>query len=224
MDSRIPDAVTIERGIVMPILRTRPILLPLLLPVLVAGACGPPPVPAGSSSPTTPVSTTQVPSAQAPRAPGTPPPITEAQEAAGLPAGHPPLGGEATPMGGAPITGEGPSSFSGTVRLVGELAERSDGYVFMSVKPAGMNLPSFSRRYSLTESAAADGARLLSFELGPEHAMGGLVPGASHVVEAWFDPDGNVDSKEGGVRASVPLPQVEGDTAAGIEIVLDPAG
>lgn len=132
-----------------------------------------------------------------------------------LPEGHPPLDGGTAPMASA--QGED-VRFAGVVRLQGELATRSEGYVFVSIKPAGVRMPSYSRKYSLADaSPAEDGERVLPFELDRSNLMGGLVPG-DLVLEARFDPDGFVESREGVVVATTSA--APNDTS--LEIVLAP--
>jgi hypothetical protein len=113
-------------------------------------------------------------------------------------------------------------TFQGVVRLQGALAERSDGFVFVSVKPSGTPMPSYSRKYSYADaemSPSAGGERKLTFELNSDHLMGGMGPG-EHVLEAWFDLDGFVDTKDGSVRNTVPV----GHGGSGLEVVLAPTG
>jgi len=127
-----------------------------------------------------------------------------------LPEGHPPIGGRATVDAGDDVR------FGGVVRLRGKLASAPEGYVFISVKPEGIRMPAFSRRYALADAEpAVDGVRRLPFDLDKTNMMGGLVPGAL-VLEARFDPDGIVESREGVVTASVPTKV--GDMAAEIDL------
>lgn len=130
-----------------------------------------------------------------------------------LPPNHPPLDAQ-PPVSGIDF------HVQGVVRLRGDLATRDSGFVFVSVKPQGIVMPSYSRKYAYSDPAitsAADGERVLTFELDESHLQGGLVPG-EHVIEAMFDPDGYVDTKDGVIRRSMAVKP--GDS--GIEIVLDP--
>ncbi len=127
-----------------------------------------------------------------------------------LPPDHPPLEA-ASPE---------PVSFVGSVRLLGELATREDGYVFITIKPEGIMMPSYSHKYALSEAGALeDGERRLAFHVDEKDSMGGLAPTGPHVIEAWFDVDGFVDSKGDGYVVSTPV----GRGGEGIELTLDPA-
>ena len=138
----------------------------------------------------------------------------------GMPAGHPPLGGANMPAGHPTMPGATDEDvrFAGVVRLTGPFAEMQEGYLFVSVLPEGVRMPCFSRKYELSDAVAGpDGDRLLSFVLDRNNTMAGLVPGVDKLVlEAWFDPDGSVDTKDGAVRVTVPIEP--GDTDA--EVVL----
>lgn len=173
----------------------------LLLPLVTAlawssSACGPAPVPIdraqGSAS-------------------------AAGANAATLPPGHPPIeaGQQAGPLGGGglglPAGGMGAAAasgdlrFAGVVRLTGAMAASDEGFVFVSVKPAGSRTPIVSRKYAVAEATLTeDGERLLAFELDEAHTMSPSAPGAL-VLEAWFDPDGYVDTREGMVTATVPI-------------------
>ena len=108
----------------------------------------------------------------------------------------------------------------GQVLLEGTLATRPDGYVFISIKPSGQIAPSYSRKYSFMDPEVdppGEGRRL-RFELSDIHRMDGFSDG-DHVLEAWFDTDGFVDTKEGGVRADVPM--VRGQTDLEVQLRLD---
>ncbi|MEM7309437.1 MAG: hypothetical protein AAF682_22330 [Planctomycetota bacterium] len=113
--------------------------------------------------------------------------------------------------------------FTGTVQLDGDLASRKYGYVFISVKPTDVVMPSYSRKYSFEDAevdAPGSEPRLLRFEINESHRMGGLGPG-DHVLEAWFDPDGFVETKEGGARETVPVGR--GQDGIKVAVRLDPA-
>ena len=109
--------------------------------------------------------------------------------------------------------------FAGVVRLRGELADREKGFIFVSIKPDGIPMPAFSRKYSMSDPAVGpkeDGERVLRFELDRNHSLGGMVPGAIN-LEAWFDEDGYVDTKDDGVIKAVPT--AANDTS--IEVILE---
>jgi hypothetical protein len=149
----------------------------LFLLVPGALACGPAPVPVESAS--------------APAAP-----------AGQLPPGHPPIGGGAGPPAARSAAD---LRFSGVVRLRGALASTQEGYVMVSIKPEGIKMPVFSRKYALSEATPGeDGELRLAFQLDQDDMLGMLPPGGL-VLEARFDPDGMVESQEGVVVATVPV-------------------
>ena len=86
----------------------------------------------------------------------------------------------------------------------------------ISVKPAGIRMPSFSKRYELTDAEPlTDGERKLYFELDKSDMMGGLVPG-DLVLEARYDGDCAVESREDAVIETVET--AVGDTSAEITL------
>ncbi len=125
-------------------------------------------------------------------------PPAPAPAASQLPPGHPPLDGAPADDGSAD------ARFAGTLRLRGELAAQREGFVMLSVKPEGVRMPCYSRKYAVAEASPEDGGLRLDFELGPESRMGKIPPGGI-VLEARFDPDGMVESKEGVVLATMPI-------------------
>lgn len=108
--------------------------------------------------------------------------------------------------------------FSGVVRLRGTFASRTDGTVFVSVKPEGLPAPIFTAGYAVAEAKADGGELLISFELTDANAIGGLVPGPMD-IEAYLDPDGVVESKEPETKIRQRFPVQNG--ASGIELVLE---
>lgn len=145
-------------------------------------------------------------------------------DAATLPPGHPPIDGgqgagslAGTAMG-MPPGGMEALRFAGVVRLSGALAASDEGFVFVSVRPAGGGMPLFSRKYAVADASLEEsGDRLLAFELDEAHTMGGVAPGVLE-LEARFDPDGFVDSREGIVTVRVPVEP----GATDVEVVLGP--
>lgn len=112
--------------------------------------------------------------------------------------------------------------FAGVVRLQGELAQLKSGFVFVSIKPKGIAMPCYSRKYALADGeveAGEAGERVLRFELDQSHSLGGLVPGEL-VAEAYFDPDGLVETKEPEIVRSSVAAQPDDE---GLEIVLKPS-
>ena len=150
---------------------------PLLLLTL-ATACGQAPVPVGEE--------------QQQRVSEPP---SEYSDAETLPDGHPT--GMTHP--GLANGGAGDTTFTGAVRLEGDLAQRT-GFVFVNVKPKGARMPCYSRKFRLDATSdpsitEAEGALLVDFVLDKNYELGGLVDGEL-VIEAVFDPDGYVDTKE----------------------------
>ncbi len=125
---------------------------------------------------------------------------------AGLPAGHPPL----DPVQGAEDVGQ----VAGRAVLRGELANATAGCLFVTLRQAGQRMPTWTYRVDLDDpdvarkglAAAADGARELTFVLNQKTSLM-KVPVDTTVpleVQVMFDPDGNVDSREGQVSAVAP--------------------
>lgn len=175
---------------------------------LLAVACGPPPQPVdgGGSS-----SYAQDPPPQA-EGPG---PL-DPNASGALPAGHPPVDATGGPAGPLPD----PSTdhrWDGAVRLQGGLAQMGEGYLFVSIKHEGVSMPSYSVKLDVTDGRPDGQDLLVPFEITEANAMGGLVPGAAGIVlEAYFDPDGYVESKEGQVRDRIPVELDQSD----VEITL----
>ena len=139
-------------------------------------------------------------------------------DASTLPEGHPPLTQEELDGGlgsGASLPSPEDVRFAGVVRLRGDLATREDGFLMISVKPEGIRMPSYSRKYALADAGPVDdaGERLLRFELDQRNMMGGLLPGEL-VLEARFDEDGYVETKDDTVIVTVPT--TANDTSAEI--------
>lgn len=141
-----------------------------------------------------------------------------------LPPGHPPMpGAQANPhgaphgAGGAVLGGE--PIFGGIIELGGELADSTQGGVFVIVRAPGQANTLMVRKLEVTSSVVReDGSRVLAFELTGEDHGGGALP-ANVELEAYFDPDGIVESKEGQVRRTITA--ARGDLE--LRITLDPA-
>jgi hypothetical protein len=125
---------------------------------------------------------------------------------AGLPAGHPPL----APVHGAEDVGQ----VAGRAVLRGELASATGGCLFVTLRQAGQRMPTWTYRVDLDDPDAAkkglaeakDGARELTFVLNQRTSLM-KVPVDTTVpleVQVMFDPDGNVDSREGQVSSIAP--------------------
>jgi hypothetical protein len=132
--------------------------------------------------------------------------------------------GRGNPAGSHPaVPHESPAKlpeahFSGVVRLRGTFASRTDGTVFVSVKPEGLPAPLFTTRYAVVDAIAESGELVIPFELTDANAIGGLVPGPMD-IEAYLDPDGIVESKEPETKIRQRFPVQNG--ASGIELVLE---
>ena len=107
--------------------------------------------------------------------------------------------------------------WDGTVRLRGGLAQAGEGFLFVNIKPEGVAMPSYSVKVALSTGQAEGDEFVVPFEITEANTMGGLVDGIDLVLEACYDSDGFVESKEGQVRHSIP---VEVDQL-GVEIVLE---
>ena len=176
----------------------------LLLSAALLAACGDAPRPVTSTAP-------QQPSGQLPAGH---PEIGQPS----LPEGHPPMGG----MGGA--GGEGmimDARVSGRLVLTGALAE-AEGFVLVSVRPKGMPMPLLSYKIDLADADATvdgEGRRVVPFRLDPGSTMmpfSGIPEGLELEVQARYDPDGFVETKEGVVTAVAPVQPVAED----VELVL----
>jgi hypothetical protein len=146
-----------------------------------------------------------------------------------LPADHPPIGAGASSQPSAPpaTTDPGPS-FGGVVRLKGALAERPDGFLFISLVPGQVpegtpEMPFLSIKLSLALDvpAAANGERAVTFDLNRRTTM--MPPTMEPLGElrlvARVDPDGAVDTREPDVLKAY-VPATAGRTDH--ELVLDP--
>jgi hypothetical protein len=104
--------------------------------------------------------------------------------------------------------------FAGQVALRGKLASAAEGCVFVSVwkkEDVGRAhvIPNYSKRYLMTDGAwsSAGDPRVLRFTIDDrDNLMGTVVPDAAELVlEARYDPDCNVDTKEGIESAQAPI-------------------
>lgn len=114
---------------------------------------------------------------------------------------------------------KGDATFAGKVRLEGTLATRG-GYLFVTVFPEGVRMPCYSRKFDLkakSDEIQMDGdALVVTFLIDENYSLGGLVPG-NLVIEANYDPDGIVDTRE---PERVATSQAVTPDATGIELVL----
>ena len=129
----------------------------------------------------------------------------------GLPAGHP----------GIDVI-EG-ASFAGRAVLKGRLAEAEEGFLMISLFPAGTRLPILSYRVAMGDPALAtdaEGRRVLTFRLDDQSTLiPGRVPAGTPLeIGIRYDADGYVETKDGDVEARVAARP--GDE--GLELVLDP--
>lgn len=122
-------------------------------------------------------------------------------------------------MGHAPTDSSTTASFGGVIRLRGELASATDGFLFVSVMPAGTNSPVAFDRFALSDAALGTveaGERVIPFSYPPTP-----IPAGALELKVQYDVDGYVETKDGATRvARFPIGGgEEGDTA--IDVVLD---
>ena len=133
---------------------------------------------------------------------------------AGLPAGHPPASS---------------GQVAGRAILKGDLAQASGGCLFVTLRIAGQKMPTWSYRVDVVDpsesgkglAATKDGVRELIFVLNQQTTLfqGVIDPTAKYEVQVMYDPDANVDSKEGQV-AQVAAAAIGADD---VYLELDPA-
>lgn len=132
-----------------------------------------------------------------------------------VPAGHPPVGPAATAHTAPAAPPNDPSIvFSGSAKLVGPLAETATGFVFVSVRQKGAIGPLLSYRIDLADPNLrepvlvkhADGTRELNFILNQRTSlMPSDVPRDEALeLQLLYDPDGDIDTKEGRHETVVP--------------------
>ena len=115
--------------------------------------------------------------------------------------GDPPqrVGGFTAPAAAVP---SGAPYFAGHLNLTGELADRTQGAVFVAVRAVAEDQTLLVRKYDLGGPGfdlLEDGVRSLHFELGPESVMNsGGPPRFPAALQLWvfFDGDGSVDTRE----------------------------
>ena len=92
---------------------------------------------------------------------------------------------------------EGGETFAGVVRLPGEHALRTEGYLFVSVVPAGTSAPACFDRFMLADpqtSRLVEGERIVPFLYA-----GCSAPPGDLELKVQLDVDGFVETKEEGV-------------------------
>jgi hypothetical protein len=119
-----------------------------------------------------------------------------------------------------------PSRFGGTIELGGELARAERGSVLVMLRAAGQSAPLWAYFVDLRDPAAErnglvrrdDGSRALYFTLDRDTTLIGapLPHDTAFEIAALYDPDGDIDSKDGQVRASAPARR--GDLAIRMEL------
>ncbi len=140
---------------------------------------------------------------------------------AALPAAHPGLEGSAD----AGLTD--PSVFAGRAVLKGALAEATSGMLMVMLRAKGQRFPIWAYRVDIAApeaerlglAPAANGERVLTFALNKDMAMmpQAIPANVELEVAVSYDPDGDVDTKEGIVVGAVAAKA--GDTALSIDIV-----
>lgn len=121
-----------------------------------------------------------------------------------------------------------PSQFAGTIELRGALARAEQGAVLVMLRLVGQPAPLWAYLVDFADPEAErhglltreDGSRALVFALNKDSTLIGapLPQGQALEIAAVYDPDGDIDSKEGQVRAAAPARR--GDL--GITLALDP--
>jgi hypothetical protein len=99
------------------------------------------------------------------------------------------------------------TGFGGVAHLTGSLAEVAEGYLMVSVFPAGSRMPILSYKVGIDDPSVTTegGKRVFTFTLDESTSqIPAQVPdGVPLEVEVRYDVDGYVDAGEGDVRARV---------------------
>jgi hypothetical protein len=129
------------------------------------------------------------------------PPQKIPKPAASLPPGHP------SPEARVPSN---PARFGGTIALRGTLVQAREGSLFVIVRQKGSRMPALARKYEVADPVWTDRGdeRVLRFSLDEANAedrMGntGTTLEGELELEARFDPDGVIETKEGNQSAVV---------------------
>jgi hypothetical protein len=106
------------------------------------------------------------------------------------------------------------SRFAGTVELSGGLESASEGLLLVMLRAVGKDAPLWAYMVDLRDPEPEraglvrrdDGSRALVFTLSRDTTLIGapLPPDVPFEVAALYDPDGDIDSKDGQVVASAP--------------------
>jgi hypothetical protein len=122
---------------------------------------------------------------------------------AGLPSGHPSLDAAQPPASSGQVAGR--------AILKGDLAQASSGCLFVTLRIADQKMPTWTYRVDVVDpsksgqglAASKDGVRELIFVLNQQTSLfpGAIDPTGRYEVQVMYDPDANVDSKEGQVSA-----------------------
>lgn len=113
-----------------------------------------------------------------------------------------------------------PARFAGQVALRGDLAQAREGSLFVIVRQKGSRMPSLARKYEVGDPVWIDRGdeRVLRFaldEASPEDRMGGtgIALAGELELEARFDPDGVLETKEGNRSEVVAVERGEQDVS-----------
>ena len=122
-----------------------------------------------------------------------------------------------------------PARFAGQIALRGELAQAREGSLFVIVRQKGSRMPSLARKYEVADPLWVDRGteRVLRFSLdeaSPEDRMGGtgIALAGEIELEARFDPDGVLETKEGNRSEVVAVER--GDQEVSVVLGAAPAG
>lgn len=119
-----------------------------------------------------------------------------------------------------------PSRFGGTIELRGALEQAEQGSLLVMLRGVGQSAPLWAYFVDLRDPAAErsglvrrdDGSRALHFTLDRTTTLIGapLPHDVAFELAAVYDPDGDIDSKDGQLRASAPARR--GDLAIRMEL------
>ena len=119
-----------------------------------------------------------------------------------------------------------PMLYKGKIVLAGTLADAKAGSVFVIVRQPRSKLPTLTRKYEIGDPlwTGSGGERVLYFSLDETHNMGGAAspPGEKMELEARFDPDGMIDTKDG-IASSVVEVGASGATDVSVTLRSDAA-